>query len=128
MQTRVLFDGDCGICTHFGELAKRLDREGLLQVQPYYEVPEDELRPYGLTYEACVDYLQVIGEDGLVYSGHNAVNYVGLRLFPLSIAFALLYFFPPLLWFEAIGYALVAKNRTKISAKLGMNACRIRPT
>lgn len=127
MKTSVLFDGDCGICTQSAELARRLDRAGLLHIQPYYEYSEAQLATHGLSYELCVDYLQVIGEDGRVYAGHNAVNYIGLRLFPLSIAFALLYLFPPLLWLEAIAYGLIARHRTKISASLGLTACRVRP-
>ena len=126
IRTAVLFDGDCGICTQFAELARKLDADGVFLIQPYFEFSEDELARYGLSYEKCVDYLQVIGEDGQIYSGHNAVNYVGLRFFPVSVLFGLLYLLPPLLWLEAIGYALVAKNRTKISATLGLNACRVR--
>lgn len=127
MRNAILFDGDCGICTQFAEVVQKLDTGGLFLVQPYYEFSQDELALHDLSYEMCVDYLQVIGSAGEIYSGHNAVNYVALQLFPLNIVFGLLYFFPPALWLEAIGYAVVAKNRTKISTLLGLNACRIRP-
>lgn len=128
MRNTILFDGDCGICTQSAELARRLDRTGQFTITPYYEFSTEALASYGLSYETCVDYLQVVGEEGQVYSGHNAVNYVGLRLFPVSIAFGVLQFFPPLIWLEAIAYALIAKNRTRISAALGLTACRVRPT
>ena len=127
MRNAILFDGDCGICTQFAELARKLDSNQQFLIQPYYEFSEAELAQHGLSYDKCVDYLQVIGHDGAIHSGHNAVNYIGLRLFPLSVAFGVLYFFPPLLWLEAIFYAFVAKNRTKISSSFGLNACRIRP-
>ena len=125
-QDTMLFDGDCGICTKSAQLAEKLDTDNLLQVIPYFDFSESELAAYGLTYADCTEYLRVVTKDGRVYSAANAVNYCGLKLWPLSPLFALLHLFPFILPFEAIVYDLVARNRTKISGMLGLNACTVR--
>ena len=122
----VLYDGDCGICSWSAQLVGKLDSRGSMNVEPYFSYTEFEISAYGLDYEQCRDYLCVVGADGRVHRGAAAVNYVGLRLFPLSIVFALLHLFPFVLPIEAAVYHLIARNRTKISTLLGMNACKVR--
>lgn len=125
-KTRVLFDGDCGVCSWSADLVKRLGRPDLFEVVPYFEYTEPELARFGLDYQQCVEYLCVVGPDQRVYKGAAAVNFVGLRLFPFSIAFALLYVFPFVLPLEALVYDAIAKNRTSISGLFGLNACKVR--
>ncbi len=98
-----------------------------MNITPYFEYGEDQLREYGLDYEQCVEYLCVVTRDGRVLKGAGAVNFVGLRLFPFSIFFALLYLFPFVLPLESAVYDLVARNRTRISGFFGLNACKVRP-
>lgn len=122
----VLFDGDCGICSWSAQFADRWDKGGDLKVTPYFEYSESELAAYGLDYEQCVEYLCLVTSDGRVLRGSAAVNFIGLRLFPFSVFFALLYFFPFVLPIESLLYDLVASYRTKISGLFGLDACKIR--
>ncbi len=121
----MLFDGDCGICTKTAQWGEALDKNNDLQIKAYFEFTEEELAEYGLDYEKCAEYLQVVASDGAVYSGAAAINYCAMRLFPTSIPAALLQFMPFILPFEALVYHLVAVNRTQISIKLGLNACKV---
>ena len=122
----MLFDGDCGICTKTAEIIKSLDTKNAFVVEPYFAFSEDELAPFDLDYAQSAEYLRVIAMDGQVYSGAAAVNYIGLRLFPLSLLFALLYIFPFGLFIEAIAYDLIARYRTEISSTLGLTKCAVR--
>lgn len=121
----MLFDGDCGICTKSAQIAERLDQDNLLQIQAYYEFSQEELAVYGLDYDDCTEYLRVVTKDGAVYSGAAAINYCGLKLWPLSPLFMLLHIFPIILPFEAIVYDLIARNRTKVSGMLGLTKCKV---
>jgi len=121
----VLFDGDCGICTATAQWVERNDRDDVFDVRPFQAFPEEELAQVGLNYEICTELLQVVSPDGRVFAGANAVNFVGLRLFPISIGVAALQFFPPLIWLEHLAYGVVARNRTIISQTLKMNACKV---
>ncbi len=122
----LLFDGDCGICTWCAEWAKAHDRSGEFEVQPYYEFSEEELAPYGLDWAACTRAVQLITQQGRVRSGPFAVNAFLWRQRGWRLLVGLLYILFPLLLIEWAAYALVAKNRHRISAALGMNACRVR--
>jgi predicted DCC family thiol-disulfide oxidoreductase YuxK len=121
----MLFDGDCGICTKSAQWAEALDKDNALQIKAYFEFSEEELAAYGLDYAQCSDYLRVVAADGAVYSGAAAINYCALKLLPSSLPAALLQFMPFILPFEALVYHFVAKNRTQISIRLGLNACKV---
>ncbi len=122
----MLFDGDCGICTYFAELARRVDKQGRFLVEPYQNFPEDELKQFGITYEKCAKKIQVISRRGRVYTGAFGVNYFFFQNFPWSIFVVLVYALPVLLLLEMIGYAVVAKNRHRISRWFGLKACLVK--
>ncbi len=122
----LLFDGDCGICSAAADLATTIARHSGYVVQPYQAFPEEELRRWGIDYEACSRKIHSITRDGKVYAGAFSVNHFcwrhpRWRIIPLAI-----YLLPPLLLAEIGLYALVARNRTRISGWLGLNACIIR--
>ncbi len=119
----MLFDGDCGICTHSAEIAGRMDQRFI--IEPYQVYPEDELRKFGITYAKCGRNLQVITGSGRVYSGAFAVNYFLWQHFPWSLLVIIIYAVPILLLLEIIGYRLVEKNRHRLSQWFGLKACRI---
>lgn len=121
----IIFDGDCGICTKFSEIARKWDTRDTFDIVAYHELPESELERYGLTYEHCQNHMQVIDETGRVFAGANGVNFIGARIGPLQYFVGLLYVFPLFLLLEWIGYELVARNRTKVSSALGLTACRL---
>lgn len=121
----VLFDGDCGICTATAQWVERKDQNQAFEVKPFQAYSEEDLSRVGLNYEMCKELLQVVDPSGRVFAGANAVNFVGLRLFPISIGVAALQFFPPLIWLEHLAYGVVARNRTLISQTFKLNACKV---
>ncbi len=122
----VLFDGDCGVCTWASEAAKRMDGGRQFVVEPYQVFAESELMCFGISYEQCTKKLQVITRRGRVHQGALGVNYFLWKQFPWTLLVALIYALPVLLALELIGYRLVAQNRHRISAWLGMTACKMR--
>lgn len=124
-QHDLLFDGDCGVCSRSAEICRRMDRHGRFRVRPYQSVPDEELRAVGLTPAICSKKVQIVTCSGGVHSGAFAVNYFLWHHPPWSVLVALIYLLPPLLLAELIGYALVARHRHRLSAWLGLSACRI---
>ena len=122
-QSYLLFDGDCGICTSFAETVRGLDVQRKFRIDPYQIFPEEELKRYGIGYADCARKLRVLTPAGSVHSGAFAVNYFFFQYFPWTILVVLIYAVPILLIFEIMGYALVAKNRHRISRWFGMKAC-----
>jgi predicted DCC family thiol-disulfide oxidoreductase YuxK len=94
----LLFDGDCGICTWSSDVIKEMDREKRFTVLPYQMFSESDL----------------------------AVNYFLWRKFPWTLLVALIYAVPVLFLLELIVYRLIANNRARISAWLGMEACLLK--
>ena len=131
-QALMLFDGDCGICSKLAGWAAAQDakRSGgpRFRVEPYFEFSESDLAPHGLTWEECTHSVQLIELDGRVHSGAFAVNrFLWTRPW-FKPLIALVYIAFPLLLLEMAGYYIVARNRHRISAALGMNECKIRIT
>ena len=122
----LLFDGDCGICTWSADVVKRMDRARRFIVEPYQMFAEQELGPYGISYEDCNRAIQVITRRGRVYAGAFGVNYFLWQQFPWSLLVILIYAIPVLLLFELIGYRLIANNRHRISQWFGMKACLLK--
>ena len=119
----ILFDGDCGICTWFADLAMRMDVQRFFYVEPYQRVAESEIQTFGINHADCARRLQLITRQGKVHSGAFAVNNFLVHYFPWKLLVLLLYVVPPLLFLEIVGYELVAKNRTRLSRWFGMKAC-----
>ena len=119
----MLFDGDCGICTWFADLAMRMDVQRLFYIEPYQRVPEREIQPFGIKHADCARRLQVITRRGKVHSGAFAVNYFFIHYFLWSLPVVFLYLLPPFLLLEMVTYEIVARNRTRLSRWLGMKAC-----
>jgi predicted DCC family thiol-disulfide oxidoreductase YuxK len=122
-QDTMLFDGDCGICTYSADIVKRIDRRNLFRVLPYQSFPEETLRPWGISYADCTRKVQVVSQRGRVFRGAFAVNYVLYQYFPWTLLVVVIYAVPILLLLEILGYALVARNRTRLSRWFGLKAC-----
>ncbi|HVF09359.1 MAG TPA: hypothetical protein VNA16_01075, partial [Abditibacteriaceae bacterium] len=73
----------------------------------------------------CARELQVIAPSGRVYRGAFGINCFLYHFFPWRLAVLCLYALPALLLGEVIGYAVVAKNRHRISRWLGLQMCKI---
>jgi predicted DCC family thiol-disulfide oxidoreductase YuxK len=120
----VLYDGDCGICSWSRDFAASRDSSGLLRLIPFQSADLDALSP-GLTSEMASRMAWVVKADGTRFGGARAVFEVLSRL---NGAWALIgwlganpiisaIFTPP--------YRLMAVQRHRISALLGMNACKL---
>jgi len=122
----LLFDGDCGICSWSSEVARRIDSSRRFSIEPYQSFAESEFQPFGINYEKCAKKLQVITQNGRVYSGAFGVNYFLWKHFPWTLLVILVYTLPILLLLEVIGYRLVANNRHRISQWFGMKSCLLK--
>ncbi|HMV51499.1 MAG TPA: DUF393 domain-containing protein [Blastocatellia bacterium] len=125
-QDYVLFDGDCGVCSWACEIAKRMDGGRQFVIEPYQMFAERELLRFGISYEQCTKKLQVVTRRERVHQGALGVNYFLWKQFPWTLLVVLIYALPVLLVLELIGYRLVAQNRHRISAWLGLTACKLR--
>lgn len=124
---RLLFDGECGICSWLALRARRIDRCARFEVVPYQLVPERDLAAWGLDHRSCARRLQLLSgapPRPRRRAGAFAVNAFLWNRFPWNVGVALLYLCPPLLLLEVLGYELVAANRAWISRRLGLGACR----
>ncbi|MEK7832851.1 MAG: DCC1-like thiol-disulfide oxidoreductase family protein [Acidobacteriota bacterium] len=122
----LLFDGDCGICTWFSDLAKRMDGKRQFIVEPYQMFDESELQRFGISYENCAKELKIITRRGRVYGGAFGVNYFLWQKPVFRPLIILIYALPLLLLVEVIGYKLVAVNRHRISEWFGLKACALK--
>jgi len=123
----LLFDGDCGICTKSAEIAARIaaKRNGAYRVKPYQAIPEDDLRRFGTDYAKCSQKIHSITRNGQTYAGAFSVNHFLWRHFPWTLIPLTIYLLPPLILAEIGLYAVVARNRHRISRWFGLNSCAI---
>ncbi|MBI1761344.1 MAG: DUF393 domain-containing protein [Acidobacteria bacterium] len=125
-QDYILFDGDCGICSYSAEVAQQIDQRRQFVIEPYQAIAEAELQRYGISNNACDRKVQVITRRGRVYAGAFAVNYLLWQRWPWRLLILLIYAVPVLLVCEVIGYALVARNRQRLSRWFGLKACLLK--
>jgi predicted DCC family thiol-disulfide oxidoreductase YuxK len=130
-QAYLLFDGDCGICSWSAQEVQKMDRRGLFVIQPYQDIPEAELLKFGITREQCNQKIQVIarGEHVYrrVYQGAFGINYFLWQYWPWKLLVIFIYAVPIVLGAELLIYAWVARNRDRLSKRLGLNACLLKP-
>ena len=122
---RVLYDGDCGVCTVLAEREAAHHSPGRFEFVMYQSIDEPELAKVGLSHADCRHELQLIASDGRVHGGAWAINRLLIHRFPWSIVVAVLYLLPVLLLFEWAGYRLFVRNRHVVSRWLGIDACRV---
>jgi predicted DCC family thiol-disulfide oxidoreductase YuxK len=119
----MLFDGDCGICTSFARFAATIDLEKRFEIVPYQTYPEEKLKSWGMSYKQCSEKMQVVTPQGRRYSGAFGMNYFFYQYRPWVLLVILLYVIPLFLLGEMIVYALVARNRQRLSRWFGLKAC-----
>ncbi|TPV94365.1 MAG: DUF393 domain-containing protein [Myxococcales bacterium FL481] len=123
--TRVLYDGDCGVCAWLAEREAAHHPQTEIRFEPYQRFGDEELAAWGLTAAACHREVQLVRPGGRVSAGPWAVNRVLLRRFPWSVAVAMLYAVPVLLPLEWLGYRVFARYRHVVSRWLGLEQCRV---
>lgn len=117
--TTLVYDGDCGFCTSAVRWVVRL------RLEPGTVVPwqEADLGALGLTQAECEERLQWVADDGRVSSGHEAVARLLLHSAPLWRVPGALLLVPPLSWFAAWLYEVVASHRGQLPG--GTPACAL---
>ena len=120
-QLTVLYDADCGICTHTARLLARLDTRRRLRLVALQEANLPGQPPVEVLSEA----LHVADTDGRWFVGGRAMVEITRRipaLRPISLYARL-----PLadLVFETI-YRAIATNRQQISRLFGLKTCQVR--
>jgi predicted DCC family thiol-disulfide oxidoreductase YuxK len=119
----ILYDGDCGICEAIIARLRHSSATAQLLYLPSQDFCDAELRALGVSRETLQKTIAVRTRR-FVLRGAPAFNYImwhtrGFRwLSGIAIAF------PPLLILESVLYRVVARNRGRLSAFLGLRACR----
>jgi predicted DCC family thiol-disulfide oxidoreductase YuxK len=127
MKPIFLYDGDCGICERFVELAQQVDRRRAFEFLVFQAFPEEKRRRYGLSDEAFQQGMYLVDpRTDRTHQGIFAINRLFYRYWPYRLLVILLYLVPPFLLAEWLVYAWVARNRARISGWLGWKQCPIR--
>jgi predicted DCC family thiol-disulfide oxidoreductase YuxK len=116
----VLYDRDCGVCTASAVALIRLDRARMLNFEPLdlYESPDG---PSRIELES---ELHAFDERGRWFSGAAATVEVARRI-PVLRPVALVARLPLGLTVLELGYRILAANRHRVSALLGLRACPV---
>jgi predicted DCC family thiol-disulfide oxidoreductase YuxK len=120
----VLFDGDCGICSWCRDFAERHEHAGRLRLVPFQLADLEGLSP-GLTLHEAGRMAWFIKPDGRRYGGARCVFEVLKRLDGLWHVLGWMGANPVISTPVTPLYWLVANNRHRISARLGMTACAV---
>ena len=119
----VLFDADCGICTYLCRLAQRLDRARRLRFVSNRDRAEF---PSAIAAELLERTVVVLLPDGSWVTEGRALFEV-LNAIPFGIVCGWWLRVPGLANIGNALYRLVSRNRTRISVRLGLAACAVRP-
>lgn len=124
-----IFDGDCGICSAFVEAVTRQGADdAAIGFVPSQAFGDPELADLGLSRAACEGAFVLVDTREMVvlYTGARAINEVLIRArHPLASLAASLLKVPGMLTVENWVYAIIAKNRTALSVRLGLRACTL---
>src|SRR6185295_19326167 len=119
----LIYDGRCRICVRG---ASRLARwTGDRVALESFRDPGVIARHPGLTEEACDQAIHLVGTDGRIWRGAEAVARA-LRLRPALAPFAWLYHLPGVRQLADAAYAAVARNRFRLQGEACPDdACRL---
>jgi predicted DCC family thiol-disulfide oxidoreductase YuxK len=119
----VLYDSHCGICSRSARLLRRLDRAGRLHLMPLQAAGELAGVP---PLDVLFDAIHVRDEHGRWSVGGAAWTRIGQEvtvLRPLAFLAAL----PVIRTFVEWTFALVARNRHRLTRLLGNDVCQVEP-
>lgn len=137
----VIFDVDCGICFWLSKLLRRYDSRNHLLIQGN-DILESESEaplsvwdqksaatkkrsiPEGITRELVEQTIVVVRPDGSFVT-HGAAVVEILRALPGFSLLGLFLSIPGISSVRDALYRTIAKNRTKISVEVGLNACGV---
>lgn len=119
----VLYDADCGICTHTARILRRLDRVGRLDLMPLQVAAG---RPDTPSLEVLLGSIHVRGAGEAWSAGGAAMVRISREIRVLR-PFGVLAGLPLLRRLVELAYAFVASNRHRISGLFGIEACAVDP-
>lgn len=120
----VVYDGDCGICNAFREWAEAQDRAGRLKFLAYQITDLPAISP-GLNRDMASRSAFFVYPDGRRVSGARAIFETLRRLPGVWGSMGFIMAQPPLWLFAEPFYYLVARNRARISSRLGLSYCLV---
>jgi predicted DCC family thiol-disulfide oxidoreductase YuxK len=111
----VLYDGHCPFCTTASQRLLRLARRGIIE-RIDFQAP-GALDPFpGVTHDACMQQMMLIGPDGRIWTGFEAaVRAVATR--PVVGWIAYLYYVPGIRQLCDLLYRWIAANRYRLFGK-----------
>ena len=123
-QDRVIFDGDCGVCSALKDWVAGRDTAGNLEFITFQTGNLEEISP-GLTLELASQALHFVGRDGRRFCGARAAFETLRRLPGPWGALGTVLSFPPSSFMAEPFYYLFARNRGRLSRWLGLDRCGI---
>lgn len=124
MRDLLIFDGDCGICTSSSELVQRHSVNSALEVKPFQILNLSELHP-DLNEDRTSKSLYLLTKEGKLYNRSKGVFETMKRMKGFYKPLGFILSNPIIVFITNPIYDWVAKNRTKISIRFGLNACNI---
>lgn len=118
----VLYDADCGVCSHTARMLLRADKHDRLRLVSIQTAQLPDMPPRA----ELMDMLHARATDGRWFRGSAASVEIARRIpiaWPLTL-YAKLPLAMPILDFM---YRAFADNRHTISRMLGLKACRVPP-
>ncbi len=116
----VLYDADCGICTHTARLLARLDSRRQLKLVPL----QSANLPGQPSFDALTDALHAVDATGRWTVGAAATLEIARRL-PVLRRFTPLARLPFAMAALDLGYRVVADHRQQLSRLLGLQVCKV---
>lgn len=121
----LFYDADCGFCQGSVEWLLGQARAGTFDPVAYQD--DEGMRKFPMVDLTLADKgIQVLQADGKVWAKSKAVGFC-LTLVPKWKWVGHFILFPLVAPFAAVGYAVVAANRQRISKLIGKKSCRIPP-
>ena len=120
-QLTVLYDGDCGVCTHTARALTRLDTRHRLRLISLQTAALPDMPPS----DELMDALHAVDGEGRWFAGAAAAVEV-TRYVPLFGPISLIARLPLAMPIFGVLYGVVANNRRSISRVLGLNVCQVR--
>jgi predicted DCC family thiol-disulfide oxidoreductase YuxK len=120
-QLTVLYDGDCGICSHTARLLVRIDSRRRLQLVALQTATVPGMPPRN----DLMRELHAVDRGGYWFVGASAAVEIARRV-PLLWPITLVARFPLAMPILDALYRAVADNRHSLSRALGLQVCQVR--
>jgi len=124
-QVTLFYDADCGFCQ--GSVEWLLARSRSETFHPVAYQDEQAMKAFPMVDRTLADKgIQTLGPDGKLRRKAQATGYC-LTFVPGWRWLGRLILFPWVAPFAAMGYAVIAGNRHRLSRWMGRNSCRVPP-